>query len=243
MYEMRDLEKQWLKYKLKQSIPYFILVIYFILIAVYYNYRVVVNSFILEYYNKIVEKYNIDDNKTVKTKIVDDNESKNLVVTIDKNITTELNRTDDIFDINSTIYEENVTNPFFTTIKSEIKKSPQDKLEDEIEKRHKKKYVYIKTTSREYKEVEKRFKNNQDPEDALFLARFYYESKKYKKAEEWAFIANELDDTSEESWLIYAKAKAKRGKILEAVHILDAYLKKYNSIGARKLLEQYRKKL
>ncbi len=240
MYEMKDLEREWLKYKLKRSIPYFILLFYIILIAIYYNYRVVVNSFVGEYYSKIVKKYDIGKD----TIIIEVNKSKDIVVKVDKNITNdELNVSDELFDINSTIYEENVTDPFFSSIKSEIKKTPQDKLEDEIEKRHEKKYVYIKTTSKAYKEVEKRFALNQDPEDALFLARFYYESKKYKKSEEWAFIANELNDSSEESWLIYAKSKAKRGKILEAVHILDSYLKKHNSIAARKLLEQYRTKL
>ena len=239
MYEMKDLEKQWLKYKLKRSIPYFILLFYLILIGVYYNYRVIVNSFVSSYYNKIVKKYTSSDiNRSIEL-----NSSKKVTIKVEDNKSIESNITDELFDVNSTIYEENISNPFFSSIKEEIKTTPQKRLEDEIEKRHKKKYVYIKTTSKEYKEVEKRFEANQDPEDALFLARFYYEAKKYKKSEEWAFIANELDDTSEESWLIYAKSKAKRGKILESVHILDAYLKKHNSINARKLLEQYRTKL
>jgi len=240
MYEMKDLEKQWLKYKLKRSIPYFILLFYFILIGVYYNYRVVVNNFASSYYNKIIKKYTTptDINRSIEL-----NSSTKVTIKVEENNSIESNITNELFDINSTIYEENITNPFFSSIKEEIKTTPQKKLEAEIEKRHEKKYVYIKTTSKEYKEVERRFELNQDPEDALFLARFYYESKKYKKAEEWAFIANELDDTSEESWLIYARSKANRGKILEAVHILDSYLKKHNSIGARKLLEQYRTKL
>ena len=102
---------------------------------------------------------------------------------------------------------------------------------------------WIKKSSNAYKEVEKRFAISQDPEDALFLARYYYEKKRYKKAEEWAFIANELNDESEESWLIYAQAKAARGEHLKAIHILDGYLQKSNSLRARKLLEEYKTKL
>ncbi len=247
---MKELEKKWFKYKLKQSIPWFILVIAVALMILYYNNRVKVNTLLVDYYNQISEKYfpkKIETNTTIvtldnRTQVVevplplpDINESED-----------ELNVSDEIFDTNDTLYETNSSNPFFSSIKDapEVdKKTPEEILEDEIEKRHEKKYIHIKKSSDAYQEVEQRFVTSQDPEDALFLARIYYEKKNYKKAEEWAFIANELNDESEESWLIYAKAKAARGEYLKAIHILDSYLQKTNSLGARKLLEEYKAKL
>jgi tetratricopeptide (TPR) repeat protein len=251
MYDMKELEKQWIRYKLKQSIPWFILLVIFLLLILYYNNRVVVNKMILTYYTQISKNYFPKSSDKNETKIMESNETNTTVDSVVVKETNEsnesdLNVSDEIFDTNDTIYEANSSNPFFSSIKTETtlnQKSPEEKLEDEIEKRHERKYVYIKKSSNAYKEVEKRFSLSQDPEDALFLARYYYEKKRYKKAEEWAFIANELNDESEESWLIYAQAKAARKEYLKAIHILDSYLKKNNSLRARKLLEEYKAKL
>lgn len=247
MYDMKELERQWIKYKIKQSTPWFVLLIVIVLIILYYNNRVVINTTIKEYYIKISKQYFPKVQEQNLTQIIEQNESN--VTHIENNITktqVELNVSDEIFETNDTIYEVNSSNPFFTSIKTDSgvdKKTAEEKLEDEIEKQHERKYVYIKKSTNAYKEVEKRFSISQDPEDALFLARYYYEKKRYKKAEEWAFIANELNDESEESWLIYAQAKAARGEYLKAIHILDGYLQKSNSLRARKLLEEYKTKL
>ncbi|MBN2825192.1 MAG: CDC27 family protein [Campylobacterales bacterium] len=248
MYDMKELEKKWFKYKVIQSIPWFVAVIAVVLMIVYYNNRVTVNSIVAKYYEQTMQTYFPKKIETNTTVIVEVNTTKVTTNEVEKNVTHELNVSDEIFETNDTIYESNDTsNPFFSSIKDAPKviddKTPHEKLEDEIEKRHEKKYVYIKKSSSAYKEVEQRFATSQDPEDALFLARVYFEMKQYQKAEEWAFIANELNDNSEESWLIYAKAKAVRGEYQKAIHILDSYLKKTNSIQARKLLEEYKVKL
>ncbi|MBN2824746.1 MAG: CDC27 family protein [Campylobacterales bacterium] len=247
MYDMKELEKKWFKYKIKQSVPWLIVLMVVLLMILYYNNRVRVNGILSHYYHQISTKYFPKKVETNSTIVVENNSSKVTQPPQEKQVTKEeLNVSDEIFETNDTIYETNSSNPFFSSIKDAPKvdkKTPEEKLEDEIEKRHEKKYVYIKKSSDAYKEVEKRFATSQDPEDALFLARVYYEMKNYKKAEEWAFIANELNDESEESWLIYAKAKAARGEHLKAIHILDSYLKKTNSLRARKLLEEYKAKL
>jgi len=244
---MKELEQQWLKYKIKQSIPWFVLLIFLLLLLLYYNNRVLVNTVIVKYYTELSKSYFPKEDFN-QTKVVVERNTTTKIIVLEKNktVVSEMNVSDEIFDTNDTIYEVNSSNPFFSSIKSEVKinkKSPEEKLENEIEKRHERKYVYIKKSSNAYKEVEKRFSLSQDPEDALFLARYYYEKKKFKKAEEWAFIANELNDESEESWLIYAKSKAARKEYLKAIHILDSYLKKTNSLRARKLLEEYKAKL
>jgi tetratricopeptide (TPR) repeat protein len=92
-----------------------------------------------------------------------------------------------------------------------------------------------------YREVEKRFRLGHDIDDSLFLAKAYYLKGNYKKAEYWALQTNKINDNIEESWLIFAKAKVKRGQNNEAVRILDAYIKRSNSIEAKALLEKIKK--
>ncbi|SFV89852.1 Transformation system protein [hydrothermal vent metagenome] len=92
-----------------------------------------------------------------------------------------------------------------------------------------------------YKEVEKRFRLGHDPDDSLFLAKAYYLKGMYKKAEYWALQTNKIDENIEESWLIFVKAKLKRGHRNEALRILNTYIEKTNSIEGKVLLSKIRK--
>jgi len=58
------------------------------------------------------------------------------------------------------------------------------------------------------------------------------------EAEQWALSANKLNNSLEESWLLFAKSKAKLGKKKEALKILVSYYKKSNSIKAKRLIGQ-----
>jgi len=106
-------------------------------------------------------------------------------------------------------------------------------------KRKKIKLKIIETTSvSAYKDVEKRFKLSHDVDDALFLARGYYRHGNYKKAEYWALQANKIDNTREDSWLIFIKSKYNMGQKSEAKHILQSYVRKSGSVAARKLMSK-----
>jgi len=89
-----------------------------------------------------------------------------------------------------------------------------------------------------YKDVESRFYQTHDIDDALFLAKSYFNRGEYKKAEYWALQTNKVDSNIEESWLLFAYAKAKLGQKQEAIKVLNAYIAKTNSIEAKRLLEQ-----
>ncbi|HEY9190051.1 MAG TPA: CDC27 family protein [Sulfurovum sp.] len=94
------------------------------------------------------------------------------------------------------------------------------------------------TSASAYKDVENRFYKSEDINDALFLARTYYDSGNYKKAEQWALQANRLDESLEESLLLFVKSKVKLGNKNEGISILTSYLKRSNSEEAQKLLYQ-----
>jgi hypothetical protein len=100
----------------------------------------------------------------------------------------------------------------------------------------------VETSSvKAYTDVARRFKKLHDPDDSLFLAKSYYKKRAYKKAEYWALQTNSVNSNIEESWLIFAKAKAKRGRKKEAMRILKAYIKRSNSLEAKKLLRKIKK--
>jgi len=86
------------------------------------------------------------------------------------------------------------------------------------------KHVNIEVTTRKSafsaQEIEKRYRFAKNKDDALFLARFYYEKKRYEDALKWALETNKLDSDIEESWLIFGRAKALLGKRMEAIRVL-----------------------
>jgi len=99
--------------------------------------------------------------------------------------------------------------------------------------------INFKRSSANYIEVmTKKFKQNENPREALLLAKAYYQEKHYLKAEKWSLIANDLDKNSEESWLIFAKSKVKLGKRREALKILASYYTKSKSSRAKELIEK-----
>ena len=111
---------------------------------------------------------------------------------------------------------------------------------DEVQAPHKKVELKIKETTsiQAYKDVEKRFYQSHDIDDALFLAKGYYKRKAYHKAAYWALETNKINSDIEESWLIFARSKIKLGKKEEAIHILKSYIKASNSPKARALLKR-----
>ena len=91
------------------------------------------------------------------------------------------------------------------------------------------------------KEIEDRFESTKSYDDAIYLAQYYYNKKNYKKAEYWAMQANIVDSIPEESWIIFAKAKAKSGHRVEALKVLEAYYNKTGSTNALELIDAIRK--
>jgi tetratricopeptide (TPR) repeat protein len=87
-----------------------------------------------------------------------------------------------------------------------------------------------------YQDVERRFFESHDIDDALFLARSYYKNGNYEKAQYWALETNKLDEDEEESLLIFVKSKVKLGHKNEALSILTSYVKQTDSKEGKKLL-------
>jgi hypothetical protein len=91
------------------------------------------------------------------------------------------------------------------------------------------------------KTIESRFKVTKDYDDAMFLAKYYYGKRSYRKSEHWAMRANSIDSSQEESWIIFAKSKAKQGRRADSLRVLQAYFDRTGSMRVKKLIDRIRK--
>lgn len=229
MYDIKPLEEEWEKYNKKRKRPRYI----FILIAF-----LSLGVAILWKYGKS-PLLNADKNSSTRKMQTSD-------VLADKTISTlEVHKTK-VKDNN--IRDNNPMDPSDVFVDRDEKKVQTVKSvfrPDSDEQTRTRKKIHFEmvdaNTPRAYKEIESRFAFAPDPDDALFLARIYYKKGNYRKAAYWALQTNKLNGGIEESWLIFAKAKARTGQKNEAIQILTQYVKKSNSVEARKLLKKLKK--
>lgn len=88
------------------------------------------------------------------------------------------------------------------------------------------------------KKLRKKFYATNDVKYAFAIVAQLMAAKKYQKALKWALIANELAPESAKSWMLFAKAKLKLGKKADAINVLQAYLKTYDSAKVSRFLKQ-----
>ncbi len=88
--------------------------------------------------------------------------------------------------------------------------------------------------------LKKKFEATKKADYALMVAEEYYEKKNYKKALKWAIKANDADASNEKSWILFAKSKTKLGRKKEAIKALKIYLQNRESQRVFNILEQIR---
>jgi len=86
-------------------------------------------------------------------------------------------------------------------------------------------------------ELQKRFKETSNPNLGLFIARDAYKRGDYTEAYNYALKTNAINSHLDESWLIFAKSLVKIGKTDQAKKTLQLYISNSNSESARSLLD------
>jgi len=223
MYDIKPLENEWRKYQLKKRKPIYFAVFFLILLSIIFI-SIMNFSNVNEYMDKI-------NNKS----IISDKNNKNVLLknnALTKLETEEGNRNVKMTNINPSP-DILVDIPILN-----IKDNTDTKVNSDVN--HNKIHLNIIETSsvKAYEDVEKRFKQSHDIDDALFLAKSYYKKHNYKKAEYWAYEVNKLDSNIEESLFIFVRAKVKLGHVTESLSILKNYIVKSNSAEAKRLLNK-----
>ncbi|WP_331775905.1 hypothetical protein [Sulfurospirillum sp. 1612] len=124
-------------------------------------------------------------------------------------------------------------------VKKEKPKAKSVKVTQEVKKPVAKKEDLIKIESRPIDSItylKDRFNENHSIIFALMLCKEYYQKKDFANTLKWSIIANDIDNTSEKSWIWFAKSKYKLGKRDDAIEALKAFLKTNNSSKIKSLL-------
>jgi tetratricopeptide (TPR) repeat protein len=225
MYDIKPLEEDWKKYQNKKKKPYYIALLGIIFVIIIFFFFNKGNRAFDNYINKL--DYVSDDTSDKGSILPERNTLVNegltrleaLDVSIEKSVESIEKSNEILVDI-----------PVL-----DLKEESYVKVDD---RNRKKVHLNIIETSSvtAYEDVEKRFIQSNDIDDALFLARSYYKKGNYKKSESWAYEVNKLDPNLEEGLFIFIKSKVKLGRKNDALSILSNYLKKSNSGEAKNLL-------
>ncbi len=242
MYDIPELEKKWRKYKRNQiKKPIIISIVSVLLIGG-------ISAIVLTYINSSSPKESVSKKTTTVAKsddkpamVIVKNSSNPNVKQSSNQQTTSNTQSDNEIDLSkATIVKPNVPD-------DEIRVIGFDKKEKkEIEKKYSDILLPTNATKdiqeREHiKELEEKFKESQDPNDSLEIAKYYYKKGNYKKAETWAVNTNNIDGDLEDSWLIFAKARFKQGFRIDAIKVLQSFYDETNSQKAKKLLDKIRR--
>lgn len=92
-------------------------------------------------------------------------------------------------------------------------------------------------TKNDIRDIIKRFKHNNNPALSLFVAKKSYELGDYKQAYNYALITNRINSDIESSWIVFAKSLVKLGKKDKAITTLKKYISYSNSGNAKILLD------
>ena len=116
---------------------------------------------------------------------------------------------------------------------------PQDEVID-FESKPARKRVNIQVTSASNEEsvLREQFLKTNNPTIALELARLNFRNNNFKEAIKWSLAANDIDNSLEESWIIFAKSKYKLKQSDDAVKALREYNKNLNKASINELINK-----
>ena len=116
---------------------------------------------------------------------------------------------------------------------------PQDEVID-LESKPARKRVNIQVTSASNEEsvLRDQFLKTNNPTIALELARLNFRNNNFKEAIKWSLAANDIDNSLEESWIIFAKSKYKLKQSDDAVKALREYNKNLNKASINELINK-----
>jgi tetratricopeptide (TPR) repeat protein len=264
MLNIPELERRWLRYKIKSLTPYAIAGISIIVIATYVffnsqNEKVILKTSTSQKQSTHALKQNlhVEKNTTIqKTQEVSHTTSlqpkqpviKQKEVETITPLTAKVEKSKTILRP-SMNFLHNIDKPSNITDRDDIaeqepinQEEVKEVAEDIMTPQAKitSSHILIKRrdTNDDIKEIVKRFKKNNNPALSLFIAKKYYEMGDYKKAYNYALITNNINSDIEESWIVFSKSLVKMGKRDIAIKTLKKYINYSQSNTAQILLNE-----
>ena len=135
-------------------------------------------------------------------------------------------------------YEPQILKPSYSFL-NEIVMPIQEKPKKEVSKKIEQKssmLKHAKASSSQLEDLLNRYKDNKNSKVATHIANSYFQEQNFKDAYRYAIEANELDPSSQASWIVTAKSLFKMNKKKDAIRILRSYLSAYQSNEIKNLL-------
>jgi len=255
MLNVHDLERRWLKYKIRSYAPY-IIVSTFVIIGsistlIYYPFnpeaikaeKVLVVASAPKVESLPIQNNNPQVQETELEIFIPQNtryrqEEKTLV------LKPSLHFMDNIEESLDPYLSEQEEEPLEYTQRQEysnktLEGNPQAVIETVAPLQTKKRLIITTQKSEsDLKDVIRRFKRNKNPALSLFIAKRYYQLKQYQKSYNYALMTNEIDKDIDESWILFSKSLVKLGQHELAIVTLKSYLKTNKSTQASILLRK-----
>ena len=251
MHNVHELERRWLRYKIKSYIPHFLTAMAAVIISltlyIYLPVEVPKNKSVLKVE---VEHENIPEQIVLETKkeiaipleVMQNTVQVQREPTVSLVLEPSLHFMDNIEDGLNPYISEDASNVLNTV--DNTNKSPFEPIQEGIEinpPTEEKKTLITMTKNQDetdLKDVIRRFKQNKNPSLSLFIAKRYYDLGQYQKSYNYALMTNEIDKSIEESWLVFSKSLVKLGQHELAILTLKSYLKTNKSTQAETLLRK-----
>jgi tetratricopeptide (TPR) repeat protein len=201
MFNVRELEKKYKKYKLKIIIKRLMIIIPIILFSLFLIIFLLSDSIPISKQDDTLDNAELLEKEMQKSELIEED-----VLDETEEITAEDTSSDNI-NIDG-MEDEQQTNLII------IKQNINDDIQD----------------------ILNRFENTNNPALSLIIAKKYYNSGDYEKAYDYSLITNDIDDSINDAWIIYAKSLVKLNKKYKAMDALNTYIEKSHSPEAQMLL-------
>ena len=90
-------------------------------------------------------------------------------------------------------------------------------------------------------ELQRRFKETSNPNLGLFITRYYYDRGNFAESYNYALKTNAINSKIDENWILFCKSLVKLGKTDQAKKTLQVYISQSNSDAAKELLASIEK--
>jgi tetratricopeptide (TPR) repeat protein len=251
MHEIHELERRWLRYKIKKTLKPFFGVIGAAVLFVggFFVYDFLIHSQKAHApLTSTNEPSKVQQNAQVQTRtneqiVQKQSEEKSIaIVAYEPDLSrfetapseVKIAAHEPAFEETVALNEQTQAEPV-----QQIKQQPEPQEQVVVQEQKKEEVNITKSkTAFDPLEYEKKFNETNDIKFALFLANYYYDKKNYEASYKWAYTINQIHPTNEDGWLFFAKSLYKLEKKEDAIKVLRTYLRHYNSNSAQKLLSQ-----
>jgi len=245
MLNVHDLERRWLKYKIKTYIPISLISVSVltgtILLLMFFPFAAkeipnsdlqkiaaIDNQETVEVKEEIIIEVPQNTQKQVEKKTLILKPSLHFMDNIEESLSPYL-------DNEVLTNTQEVQSPIYT--QDSVKSVKSEEVQEPIEKKRSL-IITKKKDEVDLKDVIRRFKKNKNPALSLFVAKRYYELGQYQKSYNYALMTNEINKDIDESWIIFSKSLVKLGQHELATVTLKSYLKSNKSTQAEILLKK-----